>query len=106
MSNQEQVLTNAKPWVLLSSIKGDPNPADMERVVPQIQAIVDEWQSQGKMMWSGPLDNNQSGMAVFEADEKEAKALFDKYNAACSGLLECFLYQWDAMPILSILSQK
>lgn len=106
MSQQEQVLKNAKPWVLLSSYKENINLSDVEQIVPQIQSIVDEWHTAGKIMWSGALDNNKSGMAIFEADEQEAKELFNKYNTTCNRVLDCFLYQWDAMPILSLLSQK
>lgn len=106
MSQQEQILKNSKPWVLLSSYRDNINPEDLNRIIPQIQAIIDDWQSSGRIMWSGALDNNKSGMAVFEADEQEAKELFNKYNSVCDGVLDCFLYQWDAMPILSILSNK
>lgn len=105
MSQQEQISANIKPWVMLSSLRDDTNPPDVERIVPQIQALVDEWQSAGKIMWSGPLDNEKSGMAVFEAEERDAKNLFGKYNKICDGILDCYLYQWDAMPLLSVLSK-
>ena len=95
-----------KPWVLLSSIRPDTNPSDVQRIVPEIQAIVDQWQSAGKIMWSGPLDNDKSGMAVFEADERAARDLYNKYTKICKGILDCYLYQWDAMPILSVLSRN
>ena len=94
-----------KSWVLVSNIKDDTNPQDLERIVPQVTALVDEWQSQGKIMWSGPFDNNASSMAVFEATEQEAKEFFSKYENICSGVLSYYMYQWDAMPILSVLSR-
>ena len=106
MNQHERSAIDAKPWVLLSSMSGKVDPADVARVVPQIQNIVDDWQSPGRVMWSGPLDNETSGMAIFEANEREARGLFDRYRSICDGVLDCFLYQWDAMPILTLLSQK
>ena len=57
-------------------------------------------------MWSGTFDNQVSSMAVFEATEQEAKEFFKKYENICSDILTYHLYQWDAMPILSILSKN
>ena len=31
---------------------------------------------------------------------------FIKYDHICSGILEYSMYEWDAMPILSVLSNK
>ena len=33
--------------------KENTNPNDLQRISSQIQNLVDEWQSQGKIMWSG-----------------------------------------------------
>ncbi len=99
MSQQE-----TKPFVLVSNIRDDANPQDLERIAPQVATLVDEWQSKGRIMWSGAFDNETSSMAVFEATEQEAKELFAKYEKICSGVLNYYLYQWDAMPILSLLS--
>lgn len=106
MSRQEQVAAGVRPWVLLSSLRDDTNPSDVERITPQIQALVDKWQSSGRIMWSGPLDNEKSGMAVFEADEHEARDVYDEYSRICNGILDCFVYRWEAMPILSVLSHR
>jgi len=94
-----------KPWVLVSSIQKETKPIDLEMITPQISTLVDEWQSQGRIMWSGAFDNQVSSMAVFEATEQEAKEFFKKYENICSGILTYELYQWDAMPILSVLSK-
>ena len=94
-----------KPWVLVSSIQKDTNPQDLERISPQISEIVDEWQSQGRIMWSGPFDNELTSMTVFEATESDAKEFYKKYEKICSGILNFYLYQWDAMPLLSVLSK-
>ena len=104
--SQQTEMVNVKPWVLVSSLKDTTTEQELQRITPEISTLIDEWQSKGKMMWSGPLDNNSTGMAVFEASEDEAKVFFSKYNKICSGILDYHLYQWDAMPILSILSKK
>jgi len=94
-----------KPWVLVSNVKNDTTSLDLQMIAPQITALVDEWHSMGRIMWSGAFDDEQSSMAVFEATENEAKEFFKKYENICSGVLNYHLYQWDAMPILSVLSK-
>ena len=101
MSQQE-----TRPWVLVSNIRDDANPQDLAQIVPQVTSLVDEWQSHGKIMWSGAFDNEVSSMAVFEATEQEANEFFKKYESICSQVLNYHLYKWDAMPILSVLSRK
>ena len=93
-----------KPWVLVSNVQEDTKTVDLQMIAPQISALVDEWQSEGKIMWSGAFDNERSSMAVFEATEDEAKEFFKKYESICSGVLNYYLHQWDAMPLLSVLS--
>ncbi|MCV0373641.1 MAG: hypothetical protein K5793_08835 [Nitrosarchaeum sp.] len=100
MSDQD-----TKPWVIVSNVKENTTPQDLARISPLVSALVDDWQSKGKIMWSGAFDNEASSMAVFEATEQEAKEFFQKYGDVCSGVLEYKTYQWDAMPILSIISK-
>jgi hypothetical protein len=95
-----------KPWVIITVFKEQVNPSDIERIAPQIQSLTDDWQSAGKIMWSGPFNDDVTGMAVFEATKKEADDFFKKYDQICSGILEYSMYEWDAMPILSVLSTK
>ena len=101
MSQQVQ---ETRPWVIISVYKDNTNSQELEKITPQIQNLVDEWQSQGKIMWSGAFNDNKTGMAVFEATEQEANEFYKKYDQICSGVLEYSLSQWDAMPILSFLS--
>ena len=93
-----------KVWVLVSSMKPDAKQTDLEQVAYNVSTLVDEWNSQGKFVWSGPLDNNKSAMAIFEADEDEAKKMFDQNKNATSKVLDSYLYEWDALPFLSVLS--
>ena len=96
---------DVKPWALVTSINDHANSNDLVAIVPQVTGLIDEWQAQGRVMWSGPFDNQVSSMAVFEATEEEAREFFRKYENICSNSLTCYLYQWDAMPLLSILSK-
>ena len=106
MSQQEQLLKESNPWVLVSTFKENISAESLAQITPQIQNLVDEWHSSGKIMWSGAFNDNRTGMAIFEASKEEADQLFAKYSQICQGVLDCFLYQWDAMPILSMLSKK
>ena len=106
MNQQEQVLQETRPWVLISVYRDNTNPNDLQRISPQIQNLIDEWQSTGKIMWSGAFSDNKTGMAVFEGTENEANEFYQKYDKICSGILEYSMHQWDAMPILSLLSKN
>lgn len=106
LSIMSQQIIQKKPWVLISVFKYDTNPDDLFRITPQIQQIIDDWQSSGKIMWSGAFSDNATGMAVFEGTEQEANEFYAKYDKICSGILKYTMYQWDAMPILSVLSNE
>ena len=103
MSQQE--LRETRPWVIITVFKENTDLNDLQRISPQIQNLVDEWQSQGKMMWSGAFDDDATSMTVFEGTEQEANEFYSKYDKICSGILQYSMYQWDAMPILSVLSK-
>ena len=103
MSQQE--IQEIRPWVIITVFKENINPNDLQNISPQIQNLVDEWQSQGKMLWSGAFNDNATSMTVFEGTEQEANELYNKYDKICSGMLQYSMYQWDAMPILSVLSK-
>ena len=63
-----------KPWVLVSSIQKETKPVDLEMISPQISGLIDEWQSQGRVMWSGSFDNQISSMAVLKQQSKKQKS--------------------------------
>jgi predicted AAA+ superfamily ATPase len=95
---------NKKCWVLVSSLKENTTSDELESITPLVKNLVDEWQSSGKIMWSGSFEDNNTGMAVFEATEDEAQNFYEKYRTACSDVLLHHMHQWNAMPLLSILS--
>jgi len=97
-----QIVQERKLWVLVSSLKENAGDVDLERIAPSLSNLVDQWHSQGKFVWSGPL-NEKSGMAVFEATEQEAHEFFEQNKKICSDALDSYLYQWGALPFLSLL---
>lgn len=103
MSQTEIIKT---PWVLVSVLKENTQEQDLNRITPQIENLIDEWHSTGKMMWSGPFNDNKTAMTIFEATEQEANNFLSKYSNACSGVLDYYMYQWDAMPVLSLLAKN
>ena len=86
-------------------LKESTNEQDIETVRPKISNLIDVWQSQGRTMWSGALSDNKTGIAIFEATDEEANSIYDNYDKICSSVLDYYLYQWDAMPILSFLDK-
>ncbi len=100
----DQQETESVPWVIITVFKYNVSADDLRRITPQIQSLVDEWQSQGKLMWSGAFNDNATSMAVFEGTKKEADEFYAKYDRICSGILQYSMYKWDAMPVLSVLS--
>lgn len=95
---------NKKLWVLVSSLKETITDDDLQKIVPSVSALVDQWQARDKFVLSGPLDNNKTGLAIFEATEKEAKQLLEEQKHASSDALDSYLYKWDALPFLSLLN--
>lgn len=92
-----------KVWVLVSSLKENAKQEELDQIVPKVSSLVDQWHSEGKFVWSGPLDNNKTGMAVFEATSDEAEKMDQENKAITSNVLDSYLYEWEALPFLSIL---
>lgn len=84
-------------------LREDTKEEDLGRITHSIIELVDEWQYQGKFIWSGPLSDNKTGMAIFEATKDDADEFYDRYDKICSGVLEYHLYQWESIPFLSML---
>ena len=95
-----------KPYVLVSAFKEDAKVEDIERASPALSLILDEWQLSGKMIWTGAFDDNKSAMSIIEASKNEADEFLIEYNNATGGFLTTYMYQWDAMPLLSLLGNK
>jgi uncharacterized protein YciI len=93
-------------WVLVSSIHDNTKEEDLVRIVPQVIQLVDEWQSEGRFIWSGPLSDNKTGIAIFEGTKEDADRFSEIYGSICSGILNFEMYKWDAIPFLSMFENK
>jgi len=99
-------MTEQNPYVLVSVFKENAKVEDVEHATPGLALILDEWQLSGKMIWSGAFDDSKSAMSIIEASKNEADEFLTKYNGATSSFLTTYMYQWDAMPLLSLLGNK
>ena len=87
-------------------LKEDAKEQDVTQVAGKIATIIDDWNGQGNMIWSGSFDDNKTAMSVIEGDKAQVESFFGKYNDACKSFLSSYMYEWDAMPLLSLLGQK
>ena len=94
------------PYVLVSIFKEDANQQDVEQTTSKIATMIDEWNIQGNMIWSGSFNDGNASMSVIEGSKIEAESFFTKYDSTCKSFLSSYMYQWDAMPILSLLGRK
>ena len=94
------------PYVIVSTFKEGANPQNIEQATSKIAAMIDEWNVRGNMIWTGSFNDGKSAMSVIEASEADASTFFNSYNDVCKSFLDAYMYQWDAMPVLSLLGQK
>jgi hypothetical protein len=99
-------MADKTPYVLVSVFKEDANEQDVAGAASRIATIIDDWNLKGNMIWSGAFDDNKTSMSVIEGDKKEVENFFNTYNDASKSFLSSYMYQWDAMPLLSLLGQK
>ena len=95
-----------KPYVLVSVFKEDAKPEEISNAAPALSLLIDEWHNAGKMIWSGAFDDNKTAMSVIEATKDEAEAFYAKYDNITKSFLATYMYQWDAMPLLSLIGNK
>ena len=58
------------------------------------------------MIWSGAFDDNKTAMSVIEATKDEAEAFYAKYDNTTKPFLATYMYQWNAMPLLSLIGDN
>ncbi len=102
MTQQLQTPKEDKLWVLVSVMKENTTDYDLDRIAPSVSKLIDSWNAKGKFVLSGPFNDNKSGMAIFQGTEEEANSFFEENKKAISDVLESYMYQWEALPILSI----
>ena len=97
---------NREPFVLVSVFKDDAKPEQITNAAPALSLIIDEWHNSGKRLWSGSFDDNKTAMSIIEATKPEAEDFYAKYDNVTKPFLNTYMYQWDAMPLLSLLGVK
>ena len=95
-----------KPYVLVSVFKEDAKPEEISNAAPALSLLIDEWHNAGKMIWSGAFDDNKTAMSVIEATKDEAEAFYAKYDNTTKPFLATYMYQWNAMPLLSLMGDN
>jgi len=102
MTQQLQTPKEDKLWVLVSALKNNATDSDIDRIAPSVSKLIDSWNTKGKFVLSGPFDDNKTGMAIFQGTKEEANSFFEENKKVTSDVLESYLYEWGAIPILSI----
>jgi uncharacterized protein YciI len=102
MTQQLETQREEKLWVLVSARKENTTDADLDQTTPSVRSLVDSWNKNGKFVLSGPFNDNKTGMAVFQGTKEEADKLFEENKKVTSKVLESYLYEWEALPILSM----
>ena len=97
---------NKEPYVLVSVFKDDVKPEEVSNAAPALSLLIDEWHNAGKMIWSGSFDDNKTAMSIIEATKNEAEVFYAKYDNITRPFLATYMYQWDAMPLLSLIGNK
>ena len=95
-----------QPYVLVSVFKEDAKPEEIANAAPALSLLIDEWHNAGKMIWSGAFDDNKTAMSVIEATKDEAEAFYAKYDNTTKPFLATYMYQWNAMPLLSLIGDN
>jgi len=95
-----------KPYVLVSVFKEDAKPEEIANAAPALSLLIDEWHNAGKMIWSGAFDDDKTAMSVIEATKDEAEAFYAKYDNTTKPFLATYMYQWNAMPLLSLIGDN
>jgi uncharacterized protein YciI len=102
MTQQLQTQKEDKLWVLVSAMKENTTDYDLDRISPSVSRLIDSWNAKGKFVLSGPFNDKKTGMAVFQGTKEEANSFFEENKKVTSDVLESYLYEWGALPILSI----
>ena len=97
---------NKEPYVLVSVFKDDAKPEEISNAAPALSLLIDEWHNAGKMIWSGAFDDDKTAMSVIETTKTEAEVFYAKYDNITKPFLATYMYQWDAMPLLSLIGNK
>lgn len=105
MSVIPEVINERKLWVILSARKTTAKVTELEIVKPLVEKLNEEWFEKGDFIWAGRFDDGKTSMAIFDVTEEKAKNYFENYSKICENSLDVKMYQWDAMPLFTILER-
>ena len=74
------------PHVIVSTFKENANQQDVEQAASKITAMIDEWNVQGNMIWTGSFNDGKSAMSVIEDSCSEIN--FKKRDSDFAGMIE------------------
>lgn len=100
-----EVINDRKLWVIISSRKNNGSDKELEIVRPIIEKLNEQWFEKGDFIWTGRFDDNKTSMAIFESTKDKAKNYFEEYSKVCDESLDTKMYQWDALPLFTILER-
>ena len=80
-------MADKSPYVLVSVFKEDASEQDVSQAAGKIAAIIDDWNGQGNMIWSGSFDDNKTAMSVVEGTKSDIDVFFKKYDDTCKSFL-------------------
>lgn len=100
-----EVINDRKLWVILSTRKKDGAENELLVIQPLVEKLNEQWFEKGDFIWAGRFDDDMTSMAIFDATEEKAKKYFDEYSKVCANSLDTKMYQWDALPLFTILER-
>ena len=100
-----EVINERKLQVIISTRKTDCTENELEIIKPMVKKLNEHWFEKGDFIWAGRFDDNKTSMAIFESTEEKARKYFDEYSKVCAESLDTRLYQWDALPLFTILER-
>lgn len=100
-----EVIKDRKLWVIISKRKKEGVENELEVIKPMVEKLNEEWFSKGDFIWAGRFDDDKTSMAIFEATEEKAQKYFEQYSKVCTSSLDARIYQWDALPLFTILER-
>ena len=57
-------------------------------------------------LWPVSVQGTGAAMSIIEATKNEAEVFYAKYDNITKSFLATYMYQWDAMPLLSLIGNK
>jgi len=101
--SQKTTTLNEKTWAVVSVLKENVSTDQLDRVVPQLSNVIDQWHSKGKFILSGPFDDNKTSLTILHGTDEEIHNFYDQYKKVTSDVVDTYVYGWDALPLLTLL---